>query len=93
MKKLKRFFSVIIVISVVMALFSVSPAQEAQRINLNKASVDELMQLEGIGEKLAQRIVEYRESQGPFEQIEDVAKVQGIGSKVLESNKDRIAVE
>ena len=93
MKNLKRFFSLVIAISVVMAVISVSPAQEAEKININKASVEELMQLKGVGEKIAQRIVEYRENQGPFEQIGDVTKVKGIGPKVFESNKDRITVE
>ena len=46
-----------------------------------------------VGEKYAQRIVEYREANGPFEKPEDIMKVKGIGSKVWEANKDRIVVE
>jgi len=93
MKKVKSFFSLVIAISVVMAMISVSLAQEAEKININKAPVEGLMQLKGVGEKIAQKIVEYRENQGPFEQPEDITKVSGIGPKVFESNKDRITVE
>ena len=61
----------------------VEPTSTRCRIDLNIADADELALLLGIGEKLAQRIMAYRESQGPFETADDLANVSGIGlSKV-----------
>ena len=68
-------------------------AEDSGRINLNKASVAELTQLKRVGQKYAQRIVDYREKNGPFTKREDVMNVQGIGSKTYELNKDLITVE
>jgi competence protein ComEA len=55
--------------------------------------VKQLTALTQIGHKKAERILEHREKNGPFEQLEDIMKVKGIGSKTFEVNKDRIAVE
>ena len=82
-----------IVVAVMMTLVSVSLAQEAEKININKASAVELTQLKRIGPKLSQRIVEYREKHGPFERPEDIMQVKGIGPKTFELNKDRITTE
>jgi len=68
-------------------------AQNADKININQASVEEIAQLERVGPKYAQRIVQYREKNGPFEKPEDIMKVRGIGPKTWEINKDRITVK
>jgi competence protein ComEA len=68
-------------------------AQEAEKININKASAVTLRQLKRIGPKLSERIVEYREKNGPFERPEDIMQVRGIGPKTFELNKDRITTE
>jgi len=91
--KRNRIIPLCIVVAVMMALVSVSLAQEAEKININKASATELTQLKRIGPKLSQRIVEYREKHGPFELPEDVMRVRGIGPKTFELNKDRITTE
>jgi len=65
----------------------------AEKINLNTATLEELMTLERIGPKYAQRIIDYRETHGPFEKIEDIMKVKGIGPKTFNANKDVITVE
>ena len=93
MKQRRRFFTLCFAITLVMTLVPALFAQEVDKININKASVEELTQLKGIGLKKAQRIVDYREEQGPFEKPEDFMKVKGIGPKTFESNKDRITVE
>ena len=54
---------------------------------------EELTQLQGIGQKYAAKIVEYRDQNGPFASPEDLMKVPGIGPKVLEKNKNMIVVE
>jgi len=53
-------------------------------LDLNSAPVEDLMELPGIGEKLAQRLVEYRRRHGGFRSVEDLRKVQGIGEKRME---------
>jgi competence protein ComEA len=62
-------------------------------VNINTASAEELAALDGIGERLAQNIVEYREANGLFATIEDVKSVKGIGDKKLEKIKEFITVE
>lgn len=63
-----------------------------ETININTASVEELIQLDRIGAKYAARIVEYRETEGRFEKPEDIMNVKGIGQKTWEANKDRIVL-
>lgn len=81
--------TVVFVFSFSLALYAASDG----KININTAGVEELAKLERIGEKYAQRIIKYRETNGPFKKPEDIMKVKGIGSKTWESNKDRIVVE
>lgn len=70
-------------------LQSGSPA----KINLNKATLEELIRLSGIGPGLAQRIIDYRLSSGGFKTIEEVKKVKGIGTQKFELLKDRMSIE
>jgi competence protein ComEA len=62
-------------------------------IDINAASLDELAGLKRIGKTLAQRIIDYRSSQGPFRSKEEIKNVKGIGDKLYEDIKDSIAVE
>lgn len=61
-------------------------------ININTASVAELETLPGIGPVIAQRIVAYRDTHGPFSGIEDVQEVRGIGAALLADIETRITV-
>lgn len=62
-------------------------------ININTDNLYELMELDGIGEKTAKRIVEYRKENGDFEVIEDLMRVSGIGEKKFDNIKEHIYVE
>ena len=63
-----------------------------QKVNINTAEVWMLESLPGIGETLAQRIVDYRIANGYFQIIDDLQQVDGIGASVFEKIKDKIAV-
>ena len=69
-----------------------SPADSAGPININRASVEQLSTLPGIGPAIASRIVEYRQSHGGFHVIEDIKKVKGIGDATFDKLKDLITV-
>lgn len=56
-------------------------------VNINTASKKELDALPGIGEVLAQRIIDYRSANGPFSTVDELTKVKGIGAKTLEKLK------
>lgn len=62
-----------------------------ERININTADVYELQRLPGIGEKRAGDIVAYREEHGPFQTVEELEKISGIGPKVVEGLQDYAA--
>ena len=68
-------------------------AEEMGLVNINTASMEQLMTLDGIGESYAERIIEFREKNGPFQSPEDLLKIKGIGEKTLELNKGRILVK
>ena len=63
------------------------------KIRINSASVEELQKLKGIGPAKAEAIVSYREENGPFQTVEDLLEVSGIGEKTLENIKDDIVVD
>lgn len=62
-------------------------------VNINKANESELSKLKGIGGAKAKAIVEYRTKNGAFKSVDDLAKVNGIGPKILENIKKEITVE
>ncbi|AVP85863.1 ComEA family DNA-binding protein [Aeromonas hydrophila] len=72
---------------------TVTAAKESGKVNLNTASINELTALKGIGEKKAQAIVDYREKQGKFTTVDQLADVSGIGPATLEANRDMIIVK
>lgn len=61
-------------------------------VNINTADSAALESLPGIGPSLAQRIIDYRQSHGPFARIEDVMEVSGIGAATFEGIQDLITV-
>ena len=100
MKQKRKTIGVVILVAFAIVFAGTCCASEMEKVNtdaagtvnINTAGVEELAKLDRVGEKYAQRIVDYRESVGPFEKPEDIMKVKGIGKKTWEANKDRIAI-
>lgn len=86
MKKLKGLF-----LGVVLAFFLVGVA--FAEVNLNTATAKELAKLPCVGPKIAQAIVEYRNTHGPFKSVEELLNVKGIGRKRLERIRPLITVD
>ena len=62
------------------------------RVNINKATIEELMTLDGIGEAKAKAIIEYRNANGLFKTIEEIKNVSGITDKIFKNIKDKITI-
>ena len=99
--------ALVVALSVAVSLVS-CPAEAAQHgrsepagaaesaggtININTADVTELMKLDGVGRRVAERIVEYREHHGLFQKPEEIRRVEGIGSGLWERNRTRIVIK
>lgn len=89
----KNLILLIMAVFIIMAFAPLAMSEGEAKLDLNKASVEELVQLKGIGQSYAERILEYRENNGPFIQAEDIMKIKGIGNKIYESIKHLIMVE
>lgn len=62
------------------------------KININKADINSLKQLPGVGDSLAERIINYRKENGNFKSIDDLKNVSGIGDKKFESLREYITI-
>lgn len=93
MRRTSTGFAWILAVAVLLLMGSgVATAADSPKIDLNTASLAQLMTLDRIGEVVAQRILAYRDQNGPFAAVEDLMKVKGVGPKVFDRNKDRITV-
>ena len=63
------------------------------KVNLNTAKREELIEgIPGVGEKIANRIISYRETRGEFKNTEEIMNIKGVGEKLFEKIKDYIKV-
>jgi len=67
-------------------------AYAMDKININTATQSELQALNGVGEKTAAAIIQYREQNGMFKSVDDLVNVKGIGSKKVEKLTDSLTV-
>lgn len=68
-------------------------SNKEKKVNLNKASLEELKQVTGLGGKRAQDIISHRESNGKFKSVDDLKKISGFGAKTIEKLKDYVTVD
>ena len=74
------------------ALAGTVPGAAGGLVNVNSASATELESLPGVGEVIAQRIVDHRTTNGPFTSVEQLLDVSGIGDSILESIRELVTV-
>lgn len=67
-------------------------SEEDGKIRINTAAKEQLEKITGIGSRKAESILKYREEHGPFQKIEDLLEIDGIGAKSLEKIKDQIII-
>lgn len=84
MKHITRFAAIL--------FFSLFSAMAwAWSVDINSASASELAAgINGVGEKRAMAIINYREAHGPFRSVDELVKVKGVGPKLLEKNRDNL---
>jgi len=90
--RLHRIAAAALAVALAMTLSAGTAFAQEPQVDINKASVEQLTALPGVGETLAQRIVDYREQQGPFASAEELMNVKGIGEKSFEKLRDRLTV-
>ncbi|MGA0807202.1 MAG: ComEA family DNA-binding protein [Pseudohongiellaceae bacterium] len=70
------------------------PASAEERVNINEADADTLADvLQGVGQSRARAIVEYREQNGRFDSLDELADVNGVGEATVNLNRERIVLE
>jgi competence protein ComEA len=74
-------------------LLSAPAAVLADPVDINSADAETLASsIDGVGTQKAIAIVQYREANGPFSNVDDLVNVQGIGMKTIERNRDKLTV-
>lgn len=90
MKRVTKAVSMVL-FGLLIACYIMPAVADSGKVNINTASKEVLMTLKGVGEAIAERIIEYRKAH-PFKTPEEIMKVKGIGTKIFEANKDKIVV-
>ena len=93
-KSLPIFTLIIVLLSLSTVALAAEPAgASAGIVNINTADASQLSLLPRVGEKVAQRIIEYRTEHGPFKKATDLMQVKGIGAKTYDGMSAYVAVE
>ena len=75
-------------------LFVAVPALSADKLNINTATVQQISKvMKGVGKQKAELIVSYRHSHGPFTNLEQLKKINGIGPKTIEDNRENLTLK
>ena len=92
-KSLHIFTLAIVLLSLSTLAFAAEPGAASGVVNINTADASQLALLPRIGEKAAQRIIEYRTEHGPFKKPTDLMQVKGIGAKTFDGLSSYVAVD
>lgn len=92
MIQLKKISLILMAGILLLSVYQPLMAADAEKVNINTASQQELSKLKYVGEKLAGKIIEYRKEK-PFQKPEDLKNVKGVGDKIFNANKDIIIVK
>jgi competence protein ComEA len=92
MQNFRQIVTVWIVVLMSWVVATGAYAGDVAKIDINRASAEELTQLKGVGPSHAAGIVAFREKNGPFKKPEDLMQVPRIGQKTFKKNKDLIVV-
>lgn len=93
MMRTQNCITIFTAIALVMLMTGFVFAEDQGKININTATVEELVQLDRVGPRYAEKIVAFRQENGLFKTPEEIMLVAGIGQKTFELNKDRIIVK
>lgn len=88
-----KLFHRLIAASLLLVCSSLAFADEAPIININTADREALAQLNGIGEKKAEAIIAWRDKNGAFVSLDQLAEVDGIGDATIEKNREAMVLE
>jgi competence protein ComEA len=93
---LKRFVAAVLAavfaLGISAGVASAAAKAPTGKVNINTATASQLTELPGVGEKLAARIVEFRQKQGPFKSTQELMNVKGIGEKNLQKLQPYLTV-
>lgn len=89
----KKFTALLAALILIFTFIGPVWGQEIEKININKASAEELAQLQTVGPKYAVRIIEHRKKYGPYKLTEELMEIPGIGPNTYDRIKDHIFVE
>ena len=93
MSELKRSMVLLVVVGFILGFCgNVLAAEDNGKININTATVEELAQLKGVGEKTAEKIIQFREEHGLFKNVADLEQVKGVGPKIIADNLDKLTI-
>jgi len=92
MKSARRIVVLVLGLAMLGATLAGAAQEAAPRLDLNRASAQDLESLPQIGPALAERIVQFRTKHGAFRSVDDLLKVQGVGEKILAKLRERLTV-
>ena len=93
MEVIRKVAVILIFVALVTFVSNLADAEHSAKVNINTATVKELVSLKGIDKKKAMSIVKHREEIGSFATIDELKGVKGIGDKIFNKIKDHIAIE
>lgn len=89
---MKTLVSAVFSLLLACASFAALASDDAP-VNINAASAESLTQLSGVGETRAEAIIEWREQNGEFVSVDQLAEVQGIGPATIDANREMLTLE